>query len=370
MSQAIPFADLGAQYQRLKDDIDARMVAVMAHGRFINGPEVGAFEAALAAYAGAGHAVACGSGTDALTIALMAEGIGPGDEVYVPAFTFTATAEVVLLLGARPVFVEVSEETYLMDVADLERRIAASEGRARAIIAVDLFGQAADYEALSAIAEANDMVLLADAAQSLGGAADNVMVGALAPATAVSFFPAKPLGCYGDGGALLTDDDELADAYRSIRAHGKGGAKYDIVRVGLNSRLDTLQAAVLLAKLPILDDEIAARDAVAARYDAAFAGKVGLPERLPGRRSAWAQYTIRVDNRDAVAAALKEEGIPSAVYYPLPMHQQSAYVAFGDGPGSLPVSEALSQRVLSLPIHAYLDDGIVARICEGVLAEV
>ncbi len=370
MSQPIPFADLGAQYLRLKADIDARMAAVLAHGRFINGPEVGEFEAALADYAGAGHAVACASGTDALTIALMATDIGPGDEVYVPAFTFTATAEVVLLLGARPVFVDVDEASYLIDLDDLKRRVAASSGRPRAIIAVDLFGQAADYPALAAIAEAQDMLLLADAAQSLGGAADNAMVGALAPATVSSFFPAKPLGCYGDGGALLTSDDAVAAQYRSIRAHGKGEGKYDIVRVGLNSRLDTLQAAVLLAKLLVLDDEVAARDAVALRYDAAFAGKVGLPARLPGRRSAWAQYTIRVDNRDAVAAALKEQGIPTSVYYPLPMHRQPAYRDFGEGQGSLPVSESLSQRVLSLPIHAYLDDAAIERICQGVLAAV
>ncbi len=368
MSQAIAFADLGAQYRRLKVDIDARMAAVMAHGCFINGPEVGELETALAAYSGAAHAVSCGSGTDALTIALLAAGVGPGDEVYVPAFTFTATAEAVLLLGARPVFVEAMETSYLIDTDDLTRRIAASSGRSRAIIAVDLFGQAADYAVLSTIADAHGMLLIADAAQSFGGAAGNDMVGSLAPITATSFFPAKPLGCYGDGGALLTDDSNLAESYRSIRAHGKGDDKYDIVRVGLNSRLDTLQAAVLLAKLPVLDDEVAAHDTVAAHYDAAFAGKVGLPERFPGYRSAWAQYTIRVDRRDELAASLWEKGIPSAVYYPLPMHLQSAYAQFGDGEGSLPVSESLSRHVLSLPIHAYLNDTAIERICEGVLA--
>jgi dTDP-4-amino-4,6-dideoxygalactose transaminase len=368
MSQAIAFADLGAQYRRLKTDIDARMAAVMTHGRFINGPEVGEFETALAAYTGASHAVSCASGTDALTIALMAAGVGPGDDVFVPAFTFTATAEAVILLGARPVFVDVEEASYLINTDDLTRRIATGSGRPRAIIAVDLFGQAPDYGALAAIADAHGMMLIADSAQSLGGAAGDSMVGSLAPITATSFFPAKPLGCYGDGGALLTDDPELAESYRSIRAHGKGGAKYDIVRVGLNSRLDTLQAAVLLAKLPVLDDDVAARDAVTRRYDAAFAGKVGLPARLAGRRSAWAQYTIRLDDRDAVVEALKEKGIPSAVYYPLPMHLQSAYAQFGNGEGSLPVSESLSRSVLSLPIHAYLHDTAVERICEGVLA--
>ncbi len=368
MSQAIAFADLGAQYRRLKTDIDARMAAVMTHGRFINGPEVGEFETALAAYTGASHAVSCASGTDALTIALMAAGVGPGDDVFVPAFTFTATAEAVILLGARPVFVDVEEASYLINTDDLTRRIATGSGRPRAIIAVDLFGQAPDYGALAAIADAHGMMLIADSAQSLGGAAGDSMVGSLAPITATSFFPAKPLGCYGDGGALLTDDPELAESYRSIRAHGKGGAKYDIVRVGLNSRLDTLQAAVLLAKLPVLDDDVAARDAVTRRYDAAFAGKIGLPARLAGRRSAWAQYTIRLDDRDAVVEALKEKGIPSAVYYPLPMHLQSAYAQFGNGEGSLPVSESLSRSVLSLPIHAYLHDTAVERICEGVLA--
>ncbi|MDP6953214.1 MAG: DegT/DnrJ/EryC1/StrS aminotransferase family protein [Alphaproteobacteria bacterium] len=364
----MPFADLGAQYRRLKGDIDARMAVVMAHGRFINGPEVAEFETALAGYAGVAHAVACASGTDALTIALLAAGVGPGDAVFVPAFTFTATAEVVLLLGARPVFVDVDEESYLIDPADLERRVAACRERPRAVIAVDLFGQAADYAALSAIAAAHDMLLLADAAQSLGGALDNRNIGALAPVTATSFFPAKPLGCYGDGGALLTEDGERAAQYRSICAHGKGSGKYDIVRVGLNSRLDTLQAAVLLAKLPVLDDEVAARERIALRYDAAFADRLGLPARFAGRRSAWAQYTLRVDERDAMAAALRENGIPSAVYYPLPLHLQPAYAAYGDGPGTLPVSEGLSRRVLSLPIHPYLDEAAVTRICDGVLA--
>ncbi len=225
MSQAIAFADLGAQYRRLKTDIDARMAAVMTHGRFINGPEVGEFETALAAYTGASHAVSCASGTDALTIALMAAGVGPGDDVFVPAFTFTATAEAVILLGARPVFVDVEEASYLINTDDLTRRIATGSGRPRAIIAVDLFGQAPDYGALAAIADAHGMMLIADSAQSLGGAAGDSMVGSLAPITATSFFPAKPLGCYGDGGALLTDDPELAESYRSIRAHGKGGAK-------------------------------------------------------------------------------------------------------------------------------------------------
>lgn len=374
MPDPIPFVDLKAQYHRLKDRIHTRIDDVLDHGRFIMGPEIGELEEQLAGFAEVKHAVAVSSGTDALVVALMAEEIGPGDAVFVPAFTFTATAEVVLLLGATPVFVDVDPGTFDMDPADLAARIAAVSGegrlRPRAIIAVDLFGQPADYPALENLAGQHGLFLLADAAQSLGGSLGNRKIGTLAPTTATSFFPAKPLGGYGDGGALFTDDAARAKLFRSLRVHGQGEAKYDISRVGLNARLDTLQAAILLAKLEIFSDELAARERVAQRYDAALADVVATPVRRPNSTSAWAQYTIQLDDRDGVAASLKASGIPSAVYYPRAMHLQPAYAAYGAGEGSMPVSERLSSRVLSLPMHPYLDEATQARICEGVIAAV
>lgn len=366
----IAFIDLHAQYRRLKPEIDAALARVLEDGRFVMGPAVAELERALADRAGACCAVTCASGTDALLIALMAEGIGAGDAVFIPAFTFTATAEVVAVAGATPVFVDVVEESYVIDPADLAARAAgvAAAGRLtpRAVIAADLFGQAADYDALAPVAAEHGMLLVADAAQSFGGASGGRPVGALAPVTTTSFYPAKPLGCYGDGGALFTDDAACAARWRSIREHGKGEGKYDIVRIGLNSRMDTLQAAVLLVKLAAFDDEIDARERVAAWYDAGLAGAAGLPERLPARRSTWAQYTIRLSERDKVQAALRAQDIPTAAHYPMPMHLQPAYAAFGDGPGSLPVSEHLSRQVLSLPMHADLDEATVARIARAV----
>lgn len=366
----IAFVDLAAQYRRLKPKIDENIQRVLEHGRFILGPEVLSLEEKLASFSSANHCVGVASGTDALTVALMAEGVGPGDVVFLPAFTFTATAEVVVLLGARPVFVDVHPRTFNIDPAHLEDAInncrARNFGRPAAIIAVDLFGQPADYPGIEKIARAHDLFLLADAAQSFGGQLGGRAVGQLAPVTAVSFFPAKPLGGYGDGGALLTDDPDRAATYRSIRAHGKGGAKYDIIRVGLNSRLDTLQAAILLAKLDIFADELKARRNIADTYESCFGSSVTKPLRTPEAKSAWAQYTILSESRDALAAHLKHHGIPSAVYYPLPMHRQTAYQQFGDGPGSLPISERLSDTVLSVPMHPYLDEDSVSRICDAV----
>ena len=365
------FVDLKAQYARLKPAIDQRIANVLEHARFIMGPEVAELEAALAAYSGVAHAVGVGSGTDALHIALMAEEIGEGDAVFVPSFTFTATAEVILSCGATPVFCDVMSTDFNLDCADLEEKIreVASLGklRPRAIVAVDLFGLPADYDALNGIAVSHGMFLLADAAQSFGARYGSSVVGACAPSTAVSFFPAKPLGCYGDGGALLTDDADRAAIYRSIGAHGKGTAKYDIVRPGMNSRLDTLQAAILLAKLEVFDDELAARDRVAAEYEARLGKKVSVPVRPNGRQSAWAQFAIVLDERDRVAAYLKDAGIPTAIYYPQPMHLQTAYRSFGNGEGSLLVSEDLSRRILNLPIHPYLKTADVDRISEAVL---
>jgi dTDP-4-amino-4,6-dideoxygalactose transaminase len=373
MTDPIAFVDLNAQKQRLQPALDDAIARVLAHGRFIMGPEVKEFEDALAAYTGARHVVSCASGTDALTIAMMAENVGPGDAVFLPAFTFTATAEVVTLLGARPIFVDVDETSFLIDLADLEAKIDACDGlRPRAVIAVDLFGQPADYDALTALANSHGLVLIGDAAQSCGASFHNRRAGTLASATAFSFFPAKPLGCYGDGGAVATDDDARAEVYRSIRSHGKGDSKYEIVRAGLNSRLDTIQAAILLAKLPALDPEIANRERLSRLYDDGFATLPNLetPTRLTGRTSAWAQYTLRVADRDGVATRLRDAGIPTAIYYPLPMHLQPAYQKFGDGAGSLPVSEALSKTVLSLPMHADMPESVAHRIIDAVRAAV
>ena len=367
-NQPIPFVDLQAQRARLMPELEARMAVVFEHGRYILGPEVAELEKALAGRADVGHCIACASGTDALLMGLMQSGVGPGDAVFLPAFTFTATAEVVLTAGAVPVFVDVDAASFNMDPMDLERRIEATSGqlRPRVVIVVDLFGAAADYDALRGVADKHGLVVLADAAQSFGGMLHDRPVGALAPLTATSFFPAKPLGCYGDGGALFTDDEEMAATLRSIGAHGKGGGKYDIVRAGLNSRLDTLQAAVLLAKLTVFEDEIVARQRVAARYDARLRDLVAVPARRNGVYSAWAQYTIQTERRDALASGLRVRGIPTAVYYPLPMHLQPAYAKYGDGAGAHPVSEALCGRVLSLPMHPYLDDATVDRICDAV----
>ena len=366
----IAFIDLRAQYRRLKADIDAALARVLDDGRYVMGPAVAEVEAALAARAGAAHAVTCASGTDALQIALMAEGIGPGDAVFIPSFTFAATAEVVALIGATTVFVDVAEETYMIDPADLSAQVSrvAEAGRLvpRAVIAADLFGQAADYDALAPIAAERGMLLIDDAAQSFGGTSGGRPVGALAPVTTTSFYPAKPLGCYGDGGALFTDDAAKAARYRSIRQHGTGEGKYDIVRLGLNSRFDTLQAAVLLVKLSALDAEIDARERVAGWYDSGLAGIVELPGRLPERRSTWAQYTVRLERRDEVQAALAAQAIPTAIHYPLPMHLQPAYRAWGEGPGSLPVSERLCRQVLCLPMHADLDEPTAMRIARAV----
>jgi dTDP-4-amino-4,6-dideoxygalactose transaminase len=373
MTSPIPFVDLNAQYARLKQQISARIGAVLDHGQFILGPEVEELESALARFSGASHAIGVSNGTDALIIALLAKRVGRGDAVFLPTFTFHATAEAVVAVGATPVFCDVHPRTFNLDPADLAERIedALRVGRwtPRAVIAVDLFGQPADYPALLPIAAKHDLFVLADAAQSFGGALGRTRVGRLAPVTATSFYPSKPLGAYGDAGAVLTDDADVAGLVRSIRVHGKDVDETP-VRFGLNARLDTLQAAILLVKLEALADEIAAREAIARCYDEAFADLVEIPIRIPGAASAWAQYAILADRRDAVAQALAERGIPTRVYYPTPVHLQPAFREFGDGPGSLPVAEALGRRVLCLPIHPDLDPASVARVCTGVSAAV
>ena len=371
MGAPVPFIDLQAQYHRLKPQIDARMHAVLDHGQFILGPEVGEFERTLGEFAGGTHVIGVSNGTDALMMALMVQDIGPGDAVYVPSFTFTATAEAVLMLGATPVFVDVLEDSCNLDADDLVRAISQTKGlRPKAVIAVDLFGLPADYQRIGAVAAAHGMQVIADAAQSMSGAIDGVRVGKLAPLTATSFFPAKPLGCFGDGGALFTSDAEMAEKLRSIRGHGTGKAKYDIVRIGMNARLDTLQAAILLVKLTVLEQERSNREKLSRYYDSRLSNMVRVPARPAGYQSAWAQYTIQLDHRDRVQAALSKSGIPTQIYYPRPMHLQPAYAGYGGGAGSLPVSEYLSRKVLSLPMHPYMPEEVAAHICDALCAAV
>ncbi len=369
---SIPFIDLKSQYAIIKDKVEAGIRRVLDHGQYILGPEVAECEKRLAAFAGSKHCLTVSSGTDALLAPLMALGVGAGDAVFVPTFTFTATAEVVVLAGAEPVYVDVHPRQFNIDLAHLRAEIDAVKKagrlRPRAVIAVDLFGLAADYAALNTLCEAEGMTLIADAAQSIGGAVNNKRIGSLAPITATSFFPAKPLGCYGDGGAIFVDDDALLAKLVSIRVHGQGKSKYEVERVGLNARFDTLQAAVLMAKLDVFESELEKRQAVAEAYAAALDGAVETPQIPAGYRSAWAQYTILSDRRDAIAAALKEKGVPTAIYYPVPMHLQNAYRAYGKGEGSCPVSERLARRVLSLPMHPYLDPASIAHIAGIVRA--
>jgi dTDP-4-amino-4,6-dideoxygalactose transaminase len=367
----IPFIDVAAQRRRLGRSVDDAIARVLGHCQFILGPEVGAFEADLAAFCGARQAVTCASGTDALVLVLMAKGIGPGDAVICPSFTFTATAEVVALVGATPVFADVEETTFNLDPDSLRRACVAARKlglRAKAVIPVDLFGQPADYDRITPIAEAEGLFVLDDAAQAFGATYKNRRLGALAPATATSFFPAKPLGCYGDGGAVLTDDEELAQVMRSLRVHGEGRDKYDCARIGLNGRLDTIQAAVLIEKLKIFPEEIVARERVARRYCAGLADLAAVPRLAHGSTSVWAQYTIRLPagTRDDLAAALKSQGIPTAIYYPIPLHRQRPYQGFPVAEGGAPVSERLAGEVISLPMHAYLDDATQDRIITAV----
>jgi dTDP-4-amino-4,6-dideoxygalactose transaminase len=367
----IPFIDIAAQRRRLGRSVDDAIARVLGHCQFILGPEVRALEAELAAFCGARHAVSCASGTDALVLVLMALGVGPGDAVICPSFTFTATAEVVALVGATPVFADVEEASFNLDPESLRRACATARElgfRPRAVIPVDLFGQPADYGRITSIAEAEGLFVLDDAAQSFGATYKNRRIGALAPATATSFFPAKPLGCYGDGGAVLTDDAELAQVMRSVRVHGEGRDKYDCVRIGLNGRLDTIQAAVLLEKLKIFPEEIVARERVARRYSAGLADVAVVPKLAPGTTSVWAQYTIRLapGARDAFAATLKTQGIPTAIYYPIPLHRQEPYQRFPVAEGGAPVSERLAEEVISLPMHGYLDETTQDRIIDAV----
>jgi len=385
------FIDLEAQYRLIEPAIRQRIDAVLAHGKFIMGPEIVELETLLAQQAGARHCVTCSSGTDALLMPLMAWDIGPGDAVFVPSFTFFATAEVVALTHATPVFVDCDPVTFNMDPKALARAIRAvltsdptlhplprpaREGRLtpRAVIPVDIFGAAADYDAILPLAREHGLLVLEDAAQAFGGSYRGKPVCGLGcDAAATSFFPAKPLGCYGDGGAVFTDDDDLAEKLRSVRVHGKGNDKYENVRIGLNARMDTLQAAIMLPKANALPAEIEARQEVAARYAQGLAALPGVtpPSVAPHVRSAWAQYTLLfADNalRDAVAARLKEGGVPTAIYYPRPLHTQAAFRKLDYKAEDLPVTADLCQRVLSLPFHPYLEAQDQDHIC-GLIAQ-
>ena len=367
----IPFIDVAAQRRRLGRAIDDAVSRVLAHCQFIQGPEVRALETELAAFCGARHALVCSSGTDALRLVLMAWGIGPGDAVICPTFTFCATAEVVALCGATPVMADVEDETFNLDSASLERAVATAKRlglKPRAVIPVDLFGLPADHHAIAAVAAKYDLLVLDDAAQAFGATYRGRKLGAIGPATATSFFPAKPLGCYGDGGAIFTDDDDLAVRLRSLRVHGESTDKYDAVRIGITGRLDSIQAAILLEKLKIFPDEIVARNVVAQRYTAGLADVATVPHVGNELSSVWAQYTIRLapGRRDVLAATLKAQGIPTAIYYAKPLHRQVAYRDFPLADGGLPVSERLADEVISLPMHAYLEAPVQDRIVSAV----
>jgi UDP-2-acetamido-2-deoxy-ribo-hexuluronate aminotransferase len=364
------FIDLKTQYRRLKPSVDARIAGVLEHGAYVMGPEVAELERALADYCRTRHCVSVASGTDALMIALMALGIGPGDEVITVPFTFFATAEAIALLGATPVFVDVDPRSYNMDPALLE---AAITSRTRAVMPVSLYGQCADFDAINAIACRHGLPVIEDAAQSFGATYKGRRSGALSLIGATSFFPSKPLGAYGDGGALFTDDDALAARMREIRLHGQD-RRYHHPRLGLTGRLDSIQAAVLLAKLEVFDEEVAARARAGARYDQLLdAASAARPRGLRGpwiepfNTSVYAQYTIEVDDRDGFEARMKAHGVPTAVHYPLPLHLQPVFEHLGLRAGRFPVSEAAARRVISLPMHPYLTEDDQARVVRAVV---
>jgi dTDP-4-amino-4,6-dideoxygalactose transaminase len=370
---AIPFIDLAAQQARIRPQIDRAVSRVLDHGQYILGPEVGELEGMLARFSGATHCLSCANGTDALQLALMALGIGQGDAVFVPSFTFAATAEVVPLVFATPIFVDVLPDTFNMDPESLKRAIVHARElglRPAAIIPVDLFGMPADYDALTPIAREAGMAVIDDAAQGFGALYNNRRIGSLADITTTSFFPAKPLGCYGDGGAVFTDSDELAALIDSFRIHGKGSHKYFNERVGINSRLDTVQAAILIEKMAIYEEEIDLRQKIARRYSAALGDTFTVPFIPAGLTSVWAQYTIvtaGAAERTALQEAASKAGVPTVIYYPMPLHHQKAYSSFPCDPAGLKVSEALCDKVLSLPMHPYLEEAVQDRIIETVL---
>jgi UDP-2-acetamido-2-deoxy-ribo-hexuluronate aminotransferase len=361
------FIDLKKQYERIRPRVHDRINEVLLHGKFIMGPEVAELEQQLASFVGCKHCVSCASGTDALLLSLMAHEIGPGDAIFTTPFTFIATAEVICLLGATPIFVDIDPDTYNIDPQKLKIMVEETKRGAlpgttgptnltpKGIIPVDLFGLPADYDKINQVAKQHELFVLEDAAQSLGGSYKGKRVGNLTDIAATSFFPAKPLGGYGDGGAIFTNDNTTAERIRSLREHGKGSHKYDNVRIGINGRLDTLQAAVLLSKLEIFDSEIKERQEVAARYSNAFKDLAKTPHVPDGLLSAWAQYSLVTEKREIYLNKLKELGIPTAIYYPRPLHLQTAFSRLGHRQGDFPVAESVSDRIFSLPMHPYLD---------------
>ena len=359
---AMQFIDLKAQYGRHKSEIDARIQTVLDHGQYILGPEVAELEGRLAARTGAKHCIGCASGTDALMLAMMALGVGPGDEVITAPFTFIATGEMIALLGAAPVFVDIDPETYNIDPAKIE---AAITPRTKAIMPVSLYGQCADLDPINEIATKHGLAVIEDAAQSFGGTYKSRESGNLSTIGCTSFFPSKPLGCYGDGGACFTNDDELARRMREVRNHGQE-RRYHHTSIGFNGRLDTLQAAILLAKLEVFEEELAARHKAAATYNELLKGVVQTPVVREGYTSPYAQYTIEVDDRDAVQKALQQSGVPTAVHYPVPLHLQPVFAYMNLGEGSFPHSERAGKRVLSLPMHPYLTTEQITQITQAV----
>ena len=368
--QQIPFIDLAAQQQRIQPEVQEKIAAVLAHGQYIMGPEVRELEEKIANFAGTKHALSCSNGSDALLLALMALEIGPGDAVYVPSFTFAATAEMVALTGATPVFVDVQPDTFNMDPAHLTASIKhianTTELTSKAVIAVDLFGQIANYPEIAKTSKAHNLTLISDAAQGFGATLNDQQAGDFAEIVTTSFFPAKPLGCYGDGGAVLTNNDDLQEKFISLRNHGQGKDRYDNVRIGLNARLDSIQAAVLLLKLDIFPDEINTRNEIAARYNEGLKDLVTTPVELANTISTWAQYTIKTPSRDQLAANLKDQNIPTAIYYAKPLHQQTAYKNYPQGGGALPVTDQLAKEVISLPMHPYLKPEVQDKIIEAI----
>jgi len=367
---SVPFIDLKAQYARIQDDVNAGIQRVLEHGKYIMGPEVVEFEAKLAEFCGAKHAITCSNGTDALSLGLMAYDVGQGDAVFTTPFTFFATAEVIALAGATPVFVDIDPKTFNIDPQKLAQEVERikSEGKLkpRGIIPVNLFGLAPDFDGIDAVAKANELFVLEDTAQGFGGHYKGRVSGSLGDISSTSFFPAKPLGCYGDGGAVFTSDDGLAQKIRSLRVHGQGVDKYDNVRIGLNARFDTTQAAVMLPKLAIFADEIELRQKVANAYSAELDGLVETPYVPEGYKSVWAQYSVLSDRRDDIQAALKQAGIPSVVYYRIPCHLSKAFEHLGYKEGDMPESERASKRIFSLPMHPYIEGDFAEQVADVV----
>ena len=367
----LPFIDLNAQRQRLGARIDAAVLSVIDSGRYILGPEVGKLEAELGAFCGAKHVLGCANGTDAIGLSLMALKLKPGEGVICPAFTFTATAEVVAWVGAVPVFADIDETTYCISTDSIESALKTGREaglKMRGVIAVDLFGHPADYDAIQTICDREGLFLISDSAQGFGATYKGRRTGSIGTIATTSFFPAKPLGCYGDGGAIFTDDADLMAVLRSLHNHGQGVDKYDNVRIGMNSRLDTIQAAILLEKLSIYEDEIEARQTVAARYAAGLGDLLAVPTVSEDCRSVWAQYVVRVDaaKRDGLRAHLAEKQVPTAVYYPKPLHRQDGYKHFPTAGNGLPVSDRYAEEVFALPFHPYLDEATQQTIIDAV----